>query len=57
MPANLTTARMLHGDIYKVIRIASAICGKVKKYLVANPYRKDIALDFRQGIIQPLQGR
>ena len=43
--------------IYTVLGIASAICGKVKKHLVGDPYRKDIALDFRQGIIQPLQGR
>ena len=42
--------------IYTVLGIASAICGKVKKRLGGDPYRKDIALDFCQGSILEIKG-
>ena len=43
--------------IYTVLGIASAICGRVANHLRGDPYDKDVALDFRRGMIQPLKGR
>ena len=43
--------------IYTVLGIASAICGRVSNHLRGDPYHKDLAMDFKQALIQPLRGR
>ena len=40
--------------VYTVLGIASALCGRVANHLRGDPYDKDVALDFRQGVVQRL---